>query len=79
LVFAITGGQWGTLNNVAEGAIFGHILGLILGIVVAVVICGLLAIAISIEKSVRIIANNMATGSVRIEPRARGSAMPTTW
>jgi hypothetical protein len=57
LFFAIGGGQGhlGFDHNIAEGAIFG----LVLGIVVAVVICGLLAIAISIEKSVRIIANSM--------------------
>jgi hypothetical protein len=78
LVFAIEGGHWVT-GDVRHWDPGGVIVGLILGIVVAVVICGLLAIAISIEKSVRIIANNMATGSVRIEPRVRGSAMPTTW
>jgi cytochrome b len=68
LFFAITGGQghWGLDHNPV-----GAILGLIFGIVVAVVICGLLAIAISTEKSVRIIANSMGTGSVRIEPRVR--------
>ena len=68
LFFAIGGGQ-GHLGtpNIAAGAI----LGLVLGIVVAVVICGLLAIAISIEKSVRIIADSMVSGSVRIEHRVR--------
>ena len=73
LVFAIEGGHWVT-GDVRYWDPVGVIVGLILGIVVAVVICGLLAIAISIEKSVRIIANNMATGSVRIEPRVRWGA-----
>jgi hypothetical protein len=70
LFFAIGGGQ-GHLGALDHSIAAGAIVGLILGIVVAVVVCGLLAIAISIEKSVRIIANNMVSGSVRIEPRAR--------
>jgi TRAP-type C4-dicarboxylate transport system permease small subunit len=70
LLFAVTGGHWVT-GDVRHWDPGGAILGLILGIVVAVVVCGLLAIAISIEKSVRIIADSMVSGSVRIEPRVR--------
>ena len=67
LVFATEGGHWAT-GDVRHWDPGGVIVGLILGIVVAVVICGLLAIAISIEKSVGIIADSMVSGSVRIEP-----------
>ena len=56
VLFTTLGGQWWSPGQPSPTE--GNILGAILGLVIAALVCGLLAIAISIEKSLKQIAGN---------------------
>jgi hypothetical protein len=57
VIFTVLGDSWGSRVEATQSHV-GALFGLIVGLAVAVIVCGLLAIAISIEKSLKHLATN---------------------
>jgi hypothetical protein len=72
VIFTVLGDSWGSRVEATQshaGALFG----LIVGLVVAVIVCGLLAIAISIEKSLKHLATNTRPLELRDVRKSKAS------
>ena len=82
LVGAGTGASLWTSANPANQDLGGAVIGGFVGLIVAAVVCGLLAIAISIEKSLKNVAERMPqpghVAAVRIVPSGPGASPSRT-
>jgi hypothetical protein len=68
VMFAVLGDSWGSRVEATQshaGALLGSLLGLVVGLVIATIVCGLLAIAISIEKSLKHLAQNRGPSELK--------------